>query len=37
MSKYVLAKALTNRGVPTPAGKGDRRPKQVRRVLADSP
>ena len=29
-----LAEALTNRGVPTPAGKGPWRPEQVRRVLA---
>jgi len=29
-----LADALTNRGVPTPTGKGDWRPEQVRRVLA---
>ena len=29
-----LAEALTNRGVPTPAGKGAWRPEQVRRVLA---
>lgn len=34
-SKHVLAKALTNYGVPTPAGKGDWRPEQVGRVLAD--
>ncbi len=29
-----LAEALTNRGVPTPAGKGGWRPEQVRKVLA---
>ena len=29
-----MAAALTARGVPTPAGKGDWRPEQVRRVLA---
>ena len=28
-----VAEALTNRGVPTPAGKGPWRPEQVRRVL----
>ena len=31
---HELAEALTNRGVPTPAGKRDWRPEQVRRVLA---
>jgi len=31
---HELAEALTNRGVPTPAGKGGWRPEQVRRVLA---
>ncbi len=31
---HELAEALTNRGVPTPAGKGDWRPEQIRRVLA---
>jgi len=31
---HELAEALTNRGVPTPAGKGDWGPEQVRRVLA---
>lgn len=30
---HELAEALTNRGVPTPAGKGPWRPEQVRRVL----
>ncbi len=31
---HELAEALTNRGVPTPAGKRDWGPEQVRRVLA---
>lgn len=31
---HELAEALTNRGVPTPAGKSDWRPEQVRRVRA---
>jgi len=31
---HELAEALTNRGVPTPAGKRDWRPEQIRRVLA---
>ena len=31
---HELAEALTNRGVPTPACKGEWRPEQVRRVLA---
>ena len=31
---HELAEALTNRGVPTPAGKGEWRPEQIRRVLA---
>ncbi len=31
---HELAEALTNRGVPTPAGKGGWRPEQIRRVLA---
>ena len=31
---HELAEALTNRGVPTPAGKQDWRPEQVRRVMA---
>ncbi len=31
---HELAEALTNRGVPTPTGRGDWRPEQVRRVLA---
>ena len=31
---HELAEALTNRGVPTPAGKGDWRPEQVRRIIA---
>jgi len=31
---HELAEALTNRGVPTPAGKGNWRPEQIRRVLA---
>ncbi len=31
---HELAEALTNRGVPTPAGKRVWRPEQVRRVLA---
>ncbi len=30
-----LTAALTNRGVPTPVGKGGWRPEQVRRVLAN--
>ena len=34
---HELAEALTNRGVLTPAGKGDWRPEQVRRVLAAKP
>ena len=31
---HELAEALTNRGVPTPAGKSTWQPEQVRRVLA---
>ena len=31
---YEVAEVLTNRGVPTAAGKGTWRPEQVRRVLA---
>lgn len=31
---HELAAALTARGVPTPAGKSDWRPEQIRRVLA---
>ena len=31
---HELAEALTNRGVPTPAGRATWKPEQVRRVLA---
>ena len=33
---HELAEALTNRGVPTPAGKGRWRPEQIRRTIAAS-
>ena len=34
LTLHELAEALTNRGVPTAAGKGTWRPEQIRRVLA---